>query len=154
MTEEKLDLSPYVTEQLSFLQNEPVSTAIESLHVLERRTRIAKDDNANCIVCTAIVNLCISQSTWTDLGTNIAILAKRRGYSRRSVSAIVDLAMAALDRIPDVEERITLVRVLLDVTEGKIFAEIAGPSDRDSHELSRIARRPRDCNESSSGSST
>jgi hypothetical protein len=125
MADDKVDLSPLVNEQLALLQNEPLPTAIEALHVLERRTRIAKDDSANCLVCTAIVNLCISHSNWTDLGTNIAVLAKRRGYSRRSVSAIVEIAMAALDQIADTDTRITLVRVLLEITEGKIFVEIA-----------------------------
>jgi hypothetical protein len=124
MADEKVDLEPVVREELPGILAQPFDAAIEALHILERRTRIAKDDNANTIVCREVVNLCISQTRWSDLGTNVSILAKRRGYSRRAVTEILKLSMDALASIGDQETHISLVQSLRDVTEGKIFVEV------------------------------
>ncbi|OHT17488.1 PCI domain containing protein [Tritrichomonas foetus] len=124
MTEEQVNLTPLVEEQLPTLLNLPFEGAIEGLHGLERRTRIAKDDKANSLVCCTIVNLCVNQERWNDLGTNVAILAKRRGYSRRSVTDIVQISMEAIETIKDENIRIELIKILREVTEGKIFVEV------------------------------
>jgi len=124
MTDEKIDLEPLVRERIAALEAEPFDSAIESLHGLERQTRIAKDDNANCIVCSRVVSLCVSERRWSDLGTNVATLAKRRGYSRRAITAVVTASMEALDGIGDEGARLALVKILRDVTEGKIFVEV------------------------------
>lgn len=124
MTEEKVDLLPLVREQIPQIIEQPFDAAVEALHVLERRTRIAKDDLANCEVCMAIVSLCIRTQRWGDLQNNVSILAKRRGYSRKSVSEIVKASMGALQHITDEKTRIDLIKCLLEVTEGKIFVEV------------------------------
>ncbi|OHT02088.1 PCI domain containing protein [Tritrichomonas foetus] len=124
MTEEQVNLTPLVEEQLPTLLALPFEGAIEGLHALERKTRIAKDDNANCLVCSSIINLCVNQERWEDLGTNVSILAKRRGYSRKSVSSIVGISMDTLKDIKDENVRINLIKILRDVTEGKIFVEV------------------------------
>ena len=122
--EDRVDLTPLVNEEIEKLQSQPFDAQIEALHVLERKTRVGKDDPANCIVCKRIANLCIENQKWQDLGVNVSTLAKRRGYSRRSISEIVKLSMDALDKISTEEERIALVKTLRDVTEGKIFVEV------------------------------
>ena len=124
MTEEQVNLMPLVEEQLPTLLALPFEGAIEGLHQLERKTRIAKDDKANCLVCQTIVNLCITQERWADLGTNISILAKRRGYCRTSVTKIVQISMEALEEMKDESMKIELVKALREVTEGKIFVEV------------------------------
>ncbi|KAH0792788.1 26S proteasome non-ATPase regulatory subunit 12 [Histomonas meleagridis] len=124
MNEEIQSLQPIVDSQLPELLSLPFDSAIEGLHALERRTRIAKDDKSNTRVCVEIVNLCIKEKRWSDLGTNVAILSKRRGYSRTSITKIVKISMDALDLIQNEETKISLVKVLRDVTEGKIFVEI------------------------------
>jgi len=124
MTEENVDLMPLVNEQLPILLSQPFDSAIEGMHILERRTRIAKDDNANAEVCTSIVNLCIKASKWSDLANNVSILAKRKGYSRKSVTLIVHLSMDAMESVFDHETKIMLVKCLREVTEGKIFVEV------------------------------
>ena len=106
--EDRVDLTPLVNEEIEKLQSQPFDAQIEALHVLERKTRVGKDDPANCIVCKRIANLCIENQKWQDLGVNVSTLAKRRGYSRRSISEIVKLSMDALDKISTEEERIAL----------------------------------------------
>lgn len=124
MTDSKESLLPFVEEELPKILEKPFESAIEGLHALERRTRIAKDDKANCAVCVEIVNLCIKEKRWTDLGINATILAKRRGYSRNSISKVVQISMEAIETITDIDTKISLVKVLRDVTEGKIFIEV------------------------------
>lgn len=124
MSEEKVDLLPLVREEIPKILKLEFNESIEALHALERRTRIGKDDIANCEVCRTIASLCIDRKRWQDLSNNIAILSKRRGYSRKAITDIVDMSMAALDSISDIEVRVSVVRCLLEVTEGKIFVEV------------------------------
>ena len=52
MTEEEhADLTPEVEQKLPSILELPFAEAIEALHGLERKTRIAKDDKANNLVC-------------------------------------------------------------------------------------------------------
>jgi hypothetical protein len=118
------DLIPIAEAEICRVKSEPLDTAIESLHILERRTRIAKDDGANTLVCREIVSRCISDSRWSELGTNLTILAKRRGFSRRAISESLKLALDALPQISDDAVKLTLVKVLHEVTSGKIFLEV------------------------------
>ena len=125
MTEEEtVNLIPEVEEQLPTILSLPFAEAIESLHGLERKTRIAKDDKANNLVCQKIVELCIEKGLWEDLGTNVSILAKRRGYFRTSIQKAVQLSMDHLQDIADEKTKMDLVKILCDVTEGKIFVEV------------------------------
>jgi hypothetical protein len=119
-----VDLVPLVEEQITLLQSAPLDAAVESLHALERRTRVAKDGAANALVCREIITRCISESRWSDLGTNITVIAKRRGFFRKAISDSISLAMEALDQISDPATKLTLVRVLHEVTSGKIFLEV------------------------------
>lgn len=125
MTEEEhADLTPEVEQKLPSILELPFAEAIEALHGLERKTRIAKDDKANNLVCKNIVDFCIKQGRWEDLGVNISILAKRRGYFRRSITTAVQLSMDHLNDIQNEETKMDLIKVLCEVTEGKIFVEI------------------------------
>jgi hypothetical protein len=124
MAEEKIDLGPVVDAELPTLLSLPFDSAISGLHDLERRTRLAKDDPSNARVCEQIAALCINQYRWDELGSNISLLARRRGYSRSSISLVVSLAWDALNDNADEESRMLLVKTLCDVTEGKIFLEV------------------------------
>ncbi|KAK8894457.1 26S proteasome non-ATPase regulatory subunit 12 [Tritrichomonas musculus] len=125
MTEEDhVDLIPEVEQKLPEILAKPFEEAIDALHVLERKTRIAKDDKANNRVCKEIVNFCIEKQRWDDLGTNVSILAKRRGYFRSSITKAVQISMEHLNDISNEETKIKLVRTLCEVTEGKIFVEV------------------------------
>lgn len=124
MSDDKKSLMPLVDEQLPQLLALPFNEAVAGMHALERQTRIAQDDPANIKICTTIVNLCVEQKRWEDLGSNVAIIARRHGYSRTSVTKIVTISMEALDLISDEETRINLIKILRDVTEGKIFVEV------------------------------
>lgn len=124
MTEDKIDLLPVVREEIPKILANDFDAAIESLHMLERRTRIAKDDIANREVCAAIAKLCIEKKRWQDLASNVTILSRRKGYSRSAITSIVDLSMEALDSIQDQDTRVSLINCLLEVTEGKIFVEV------------------------------
>lgn len=124
MTDTKESLLPLVEAELPGILSKPFELAIEGMHALERQTRIAKDDHANTRVCVEIANLCVQQQRWTDLGVNVTILAKRRGYSKNSIKAIVKISMDAMQTIADIGTKIDLVKVLREVTEGKIFIEV------------------------------
>ena len=122
-SEDKVDLTPLVNEEIAKLQSQPFDAQIEALHVLERKTRVAKDDPANCIVCKRIVSLCIDNQKWQDLGVNVSTLAKRRGYSRRSISEIVKLSMEALEKTATEDERIAAIAEIGKGNEGSIYVQ-------------------------------
>ena len=118
---DQVDLSPVVDEQLAVIGEMPFEEALLQLHTLERRCRIAKDDLSNRRVCNAIADRCIQERKWIELGTNIATLSKRRGYSRMSITEIIDKSMEVLEQLKGSEVYLPLLETVRDVTEGKIF---------------------------------
>jgi hypothetical protein len=118
-----VDLVPLAEEQIAISKSEPLDKALQILHLYERQTRIAKDDAANTLICVEIVSRCISESRWSDLGVNITVLAKRRGFSRNAIIKCVQLTIGVFDSL-DSATRLSLVNVLYEVTAGKIFLEV------------------------------
>ncbi|PNW73457.1 hypothetical protein CHLRE_14g632775v5 [Chlamydomonas reinhardtii] len=100
--------------------------AIEGLLNLEKSSRLAEDVTATKACCSAILELCYDARDWRGLEENVMLLTKRRSQLKQAVQATVRQAMSYIDAIPaeDKDTRVSLIKTLQAVTEGKIFVEI------------------------------
>ncbi|KXZ45928.1 hypothetical protein GPECTOR_49g512 [Gonium pectorale] len=98
--------------------------AIEGLLNLEKSSRLAEDVVATKACCSAILDLCHDARDWRALEENVMLLTKRRSQLKQAIQATVRQAMSYVDNIEDKETRVSLIKTLQAVTEGKIFVEI------------------------------
>lgn len=106
--------------------------AIEALLNLEKSSRVAEDVTATKACCSAVLDVCFQARDWKQLEEQIQQLAKRRGQLKQVIVAFVRQAMSYIDSTPDKDTKVSLIKTLQAVTEGKIFVEI---------ERARLTRR-------------
>eukprot|EP00798_Chlamydomonas_sp_ICE-L_P019746 gene19746-26438_t len=113
-------------------QQDKLHAALEGLLNLEKSSRLAEDITATKACCTAILTACFEAKDWKLLDENVILLSKRRSQLKQAVQAFVRQAIGFLDSAPDKETKMSMIKTLLVVTEGKIFVEI---------ERARLTRR-------------
>lgn len=106
--------------------------ALEGLLNLEKAARVAEDIAASRAACSAIVEACYDAKDWKLLEEHVVLLSKRRGQLRQVIQSFVRQAMGFIDATPDKATKVSLIKTLQSVTEGKIFVEI---------ERARLTRR-------------
>ncbi|EFJ35271.1 hypothetical protein SELMODRAFT_166175 [Selaginella moellendorffii] len=106
------------------LQDGKLNAAIESLLNLEKGMRLAADVPGTRKVVVAIVELCFETKSWKTLNDQIMLLSKRRGQLKQAVTSMVQQAMQYLDKAPDQETEVELIKTLNLVCAGKIYVEI------------------------------
>lgn len=106
--------------------------ALEGLLNLEKMSRLAEDITATKASCAAVLEVCFQAKQWKLLEEQIMLLAKRRSQLKQAIQAFVRQAMTYIDQTPDKETKVSLIKTLETVTEGKIFVEI---------ERARLVRR-------------
>lgn len=98
--------------------------ALEGLLNLEKTGRLGEDITATKAACTAVLEICYNAKDWKLLEEHVVLLAKRRSQLKHAIQAVVRQAMSYLHATPDKETKISLIKTLESVTEGKIFVEI------------------------------
>uniref|UniRef100_A0A7S0WTH9 PCI domain-containing protein n=1 Tax=Chlamydomonas leiostraca TaxID=1034604 RepID=A0A7S0WTH9_9CHLO len=98
--------------------------ALEGLLNLEKMSRLAEDITAAKASCSAVLEVCYQAKQWKLLEEQIMLLAKRRSQLKQAIQAFVRQAMTYIDQTPDKETKVSLIKTLETVTEGKIFVEI------------------------------
>lgn len=106
--------------------------AIEGLLNLEKSARLAEDITATKACCSEILTVCYNAKDWKMLEEQIMLLSKRRSQLKQAIQAFVRQAMKYIDDITDQDTKVSLIKTLQTVTEGKIFVEI---------ERARLTRR-------------
>ncbi|GLC75741.1 hypothetical protein PLESTF_001680400 [Pleodorina starrii] len=101
-----------------------MSQAIEGLLNLEKSSRLAEDVTATKACCSAILDVCYAARDWRALEENVLLLTKRRSQLKQAIQATVRQAMSYIDSVEDKDTRVSLIKTLQAVTEGKIFVEI------------------------------
>jgi len=106
--------------------------AVEGLLNLEKSSRLAEDITATKAACSAVLDVCYQAKDWKLLEEQVTLLAKRRSQLKQAIQAFVRQAMGYIEEIADKDTKISLIKTLQAVTEGKIFVEI---------ERARLTRR-------------
>ncbi|GLI67665.1 hypothetical protein VaNZ11_011918 [Volvox africanus] len=101
-----------------------LASAIESLLNLEKSSRLAEDVTATKACCAAILDVCYEARDWRALEENVILLTKRRSQLKQAIQATVRQAISYIDSIEVKDTRVSLIKTLQAVTEGKIFVEI------------------------------
>ena len=130
-----LDLDKFkadVAAQEALAKAGKLHEALEGLLNLEKAARQAEDIVALRAACGAVVAACFNARDWKLLEENVVLLSKRRGQLRQVIQSFVRQAMSYIDETPDKATKISLIKTLQGVTEGKIFVEI---------ERARLTRR-------------
>ncbi len=95
-------------------------SALETLLNLEKQQRLAEDVTSTRMACSAILELLFEAKDYTQLREHILLLAKRRSQLKQVIQAFVRQAMGYLDKLPNQQEQVELIKTLQIVTEGKV----------------------------------
>jgi len=120
------DFSALVDEQIpknkKLAQDGKLEQSLENLLSLEKQTRQGRDTPSTSKILVTIVELCHEAKDVKLLLENVKLLAKRRGQLEQAIKAMVKKAMVYLDQM-EYSDKMTLIKTLVEVTEGKIFVE-------------------------------
>jgi hypothetical protein len=94
--------------------------ALEGLLNLEKTARQAEDIAALRAACSAVLAACFSAREWKLLEEHVVLLSKRRGQLRQVIQSFVRQAMGYIDKTPDKATKVSLIKTLQTVTEGKV----------------------------------
>lgn len=114
-------LSSDVQVQMDLAKQGKLTEAVEALLNLEKMSRLAEDITATKACCTAILQACQEAGNWKLLEENVLLLSKRRSQLKQAVQAFVRQTMGYLDKVPDQDTRVALIKTLQTVTEGKVL---------------------------------
>ncbi|KAG0492779.1 hypothetical protein HPP92_006177 [Vanilla planifolia] len=117
-------LSLFSSRQSKEEMEENLESKIEALLNVEKQMRLASDVLGTKKAVIEIVELCYNAGAWKTLNEQIVLIAKRRGQLKQAVTAMVQQAMQYIDKTPDVDTRIELIKTLNSVSAGKIYVEI------------------------------
>ncbi|EFJ46461.1 hypothetical protein VOLCADRAFT_105455 [Volvox carteri f. nagariensis] len=115
-------LTADITAQKELAAKGQISQAIEGLLNLEKSSRLVEDVTATKACCTAILEVCFEAKDWRALEENVMLLTKRRSQLKQAIQATVRQAMSYIDSIADKDTRVSLIKTLQAVTEGKATA--------------------------------
>lgn len=97
---------------------------IEALLNVEKQMRQTGDVAETRKAVTDILRLCFEAGAWKTLNEQIVLISKRRGQLKQAVQAMVQQAMQYIDKTPDLDTKIDLIKTLNSVSAGKIYVEI------------------------------
>ncbi|KAK2384782.1 26S proteasome non-ATPase regulatory subunit protein A [Trifolium repens] len=106
------------------MASENLDAKIEQLLNVEKQMRLAGEIAGTRKAAIDILQLCFEAKAWKTLNDQIVVLSKRRGQLKQAVTAMVQQAMEYIDKTPDIETRIELIKTLNSVSAGKIYVEI------------------------------
>ncbi|CAE7583106.1 psmD12, partial [Symbiodinium microadriaticum] len=70
-----------------------------------------------------MVRLCRERNDWEKLNSTLVVINKRRAQGKVAVTAIVEETMGYIEQTPTQTEKISLIKTLMEVCEGKIYVE-------------------------------
>jgi len=87
--------------------------------------RQAEDIAALRTSCAAVLTACFNAKEWTLLEEHVVLLSKRRGQLRQVIQSFVRQAMGYIEKTPDKATKVSLIKTLQTVTEGKVRRWVA-----------------------------
>jgi hypothetical protein len=67
-----------------------------------------------------VLAACFGAGEWKLLEEHVVLLSKRRGQMRQVIQSFVRQAMGYIDKTPDKATKVSLIKTLQTVTEGKV----------------------------------
>ena len=90
----------------------------------EKKARLAMIHVVTKDVALEMLKLCHEAKDWTSYNSTLVHISKRRQQHSSVIKACVEVAVSLVDKTPDRQTKLTFVKTLRDVTEGKIFLEV------------------------------
>lgn len=97
--------------------------AVDEILTLEKKCRQACDAISCSKLCCAILQMYYDKKDWAKIKEYCTVLPRKRGQLRRVVTDMVQMGMGWLDSL-DKERKLDFMKVLDQITEGKIFVEV------------------------------
>ncbi|KAI6179318.1 PCI domain-containing protein [Aphelenchoides besseyi] len=123
----EVDYAPQVDEALpkaDQLAKTNVSSAIDSLVLLEKQSRLGADMRSNSRILRHMVKLAFEAKNWNLLNETIVTMSKKRALIKFAIKNMVQDCCEMVDKLPNETERNRLVETLRTVTAGKIYVEV------------------------------
>ena len=117
------ELQILIPESLQVAQSQGIDEAILLLLSFEKKCRLNNDFHSLKEICLHVIRLCKQFNDWEKVNSMLSILNKRRAQNKLTITAIVNEAMTYLDETPSKEEKISLIKTLMAICEGKIYVE-------------------------------
>jgi 26S proteasome regulatory subunit N5 len=117
------ELQLLIPESVEIAQSRGIDEAITLLLTFEKKCRINNDYHSLKETCLHLLRLCRQINDWEKINSLLSILNKRRAQNKLAITAIVDEAMTYLDQTPSKNEKISLIKTLMTICEGKIYVE-------------------------------
>ncbi|KAK9797011.1 hypothetical protein WJX73_004598 [Symbiochloris irregularis] len=118
------ELQAQISKQKQLAKEGRRTEAVEALLNLEKQHRLAENVTLTKACCLAVLDVLFEAQQWKDLNEHILLLAKRRSQLKQAVQAFVKQAVSYVDKAPDRETTVELIKTLQAVTEGKMYVEI------------------------------
>ncbi|ORY31371.1 hypothetical protein BCR39DRAFT_571286 [Naematelia encephala] len=129
------EVQTLVPEAEAVAKDGKLQEAIDKISSLEKQTRNAADMTSTSTLLTTLVRLCYEAQDLDALNTQLTLMSKKHGQLKEAVTRMVDEAMTWLPELKKqkVEGKfkvgkdrwLELVQTLRDITEGKIYLELA-----------------------------
>lgn len=74
-------------------------------------------------VSVHLVRLCRNSNDWDKLNSVLILINKRSSTYKATLTAVVAEAMGYLEQVPNVDTKVSLLKALKEVTDGKIYLE-------------------------------
>lgn len=120
----EIDIDHTLEESWNILKKQGLSHALEYVMSLEKQARTESNLTQSTTILVHVVDLCASSHSWTVLQEQIASLSKKRGQSKQAISKMIQKAISIAQEIASESEKSTLLKVIHDVTLGKIYVEV------------------------------
>ncbi|NXD32452.1 PSD12 ATPase, partial [Spelaeornis formosus] len=109
--------------------------AVDKITALEKQTRNAADMSSTSTLLVLLARLLWEAKSYDDLNAQLTVMSKKHGQLKEAVVRMVDEAMTWLPELKQRKESgefkggkdrwLELVKTLRDITEGKIYLELA-----------------------------
>lgn len=104
------------------LEANGLDDAILLLLNFEKKCRSNSDLTSLKAICLHMVRMCRAKD-WAKLNSTLSIINKRRAQSKEVIIAIVKESLTYVEESPGLEEKVALIKTLMEVCDMKIYVE-------------------------------
>lgn len=110
-------------ESVTIAKEKSLEDAISMLLPLEKKCRVNNDFTNLKEVSVHMVRLCREMNDWDKLNAVLSLINKRSSQYKVTLTAVVAEALTYLESTPSLPVKISFIKALSDVCDGKIYLE-------------------------------